>query len=445
MPDWSPALPGARLGPGSDRMIALLLTLPALAPCQAEPGFMPLFDGETLQGWVTRGGRYDGDAEWTVEEGCLVGRQKPDGTGGLLYTERPYTSFELRLEVRLDHPFDSGVFLRMEPERKGAQVTLDWREDGQIGAIYSDGYLRENPGGKELFHADEWNELRVRCTGFDMRIEAWLNGEPLIDYELPAGSPGYAPSGLIGLQVHGGRADTGAARFRNVRVRELPLFDQGWFESAGDRGLERVSERGRGAGWKPLFDGASLEGWQQEGEGERYLAQAGVLAFLARGAGGHLCTREDYRDFRLRLDFRMAEMANSGLFLRAARDGSNPAFSGCELQILDDYHWEEVTGTQLKPWQFTGSLYGAVPPGERALRPLGEWNTYEVLYRGTRLAVALNGRTLYDVDTSSLAPEQGEPFARRVPEGFIGLQHHGSEHVASERLIEFRNLFAQRL
>src|SRR4030095_1182860 len=104
---------------------------------------------------------------------------------------------------------------------------------------------------------------------------------------------------------------------------------------------------------------------------------------------GELLSREDFRDFRLRLDFRIARMANSGLFLRAARDGSNPAFSGCEVQILDDFDWESVTGTKLKPWQFTGSLYGSVPPGDRgALRALGEWNTYEVLYQGARLAGA---------------------------------------------------------
>jgi hypothetical protein len=418
--------------------LAALLWL-VQSPPSVEPGFTPLFDGHSLSGWVTRGGRYDGDAAWSVEEGCIVGRQGQDGAGGLLYTEKSYPSFELRLETRIDWPFDSGVFLRMAPEEKGAQVTLDWREQGEIGAIYSDGYLQHNPGGAARFRRDDWNELVLRCTGFDMRIEVWLNGEPLVDYQLPEGSPGYAPTGLIGLQVHGAREDTGAVRFRNIRLRELPLLGEEGFEARADGGLE-LTERGRALGWRSLFDGASLAGWEVAGERERYRAHDGVLAILARGAGGELRTSQVYRDFRLRLDFRLARMANSGLFLRAARDGS-----GCELQILDDFHWEEVTGSKLEPWQFTGSLYGALPPRERALRPLGEWNRYEVLYRGNRLAVALNGRTLFDVDTLALRPEQGQPFAQRAAQGFIGLQHHGSEHVDSETLIEFRNLFLQPL
>jgi hypothetical protein len=411
--------------------LARLALLVPLAPAQstAEPGFVPLFDGQTLDGWVTKGGRYDGAARWSVEDGCIVGRQGDDGAGGLLYTAEPHASFELRLEVRLDHPFDSGVFLRMAPEGRGAQVTLDWREDGEIGAIYSDGFLAHNTEGAALFRRDEWNDLRVRCTGFDMRVEAWLNGAPLVDYRLPDGSPGYAPTGLVGLQVHGERGDTGAARFRNVRLKPLPMF-----------GLEPFD------GWEPLAFDAELAGWQVAGDRAACRVTDGVLELLARGSGGHLLTRDDYRDYRLRLEFRFARMANSGVFLRAARDGSNPAFSGCEVQILDDFDWEKVTGTKLKPWQFTGSLYGAVAPRDRdALLPRGEWNVLEILHHGPRLAVALNGRPLYDVDTHALAPESGPPFAERAAAGFIGLQHHGPEHVTDEVMASFRGVHVQRL
>jgi len=425
-------------------LLALLVPL-TLSPLPQEDGFVALFDGKTLDGWVTRGGRYDGDASWSVEDGCIVGRQGPGGEGGLLYTARRHASFELRLEVKLDHPFDSGVFVHMAPEGKGAQLTLDWREDGEIGGVYSDGYLQHNPDGARLFRADEWNDLRVRCTGFDLHLEAWLNGQPLADYRLPPDSPGYASTGLIGVQVHGGRADTGTARFRNLRLRELPLFGDDLFV-ADASGLLTPTETAREAGWKALFDGVSLEGWEIEGEKDRFRIAEGVLSFLSTGGGGHLFTRQDYRDFRLRLDFRIARMANSGLFLRAARDGSNPAFSGCEVQILDDFDWELVTKTALKPWQFTGSLYGSVPPLERdALLPLGEWNTYEVLARGPRLALALNGRVLWDVDTHALQPESGEPFARRAAQGFIGLQHHGAEEQSGHEMVAFRNLFVQEL
>jgi len=425
---------------------ALLALCPA--PAGDEPGFRPLFDGKSLSGWVTRGGRYDGAARWTVEDGCLVGRQGPSGEGGLLYTDKPYASFELRLETKLDFPFDSGVFVRMVPperELKGAQVTLDWHDDGEIGAIYADGFLQHCEAGKAKFKKDEWNDLRVRCTGFDMRLEFWLNGEKLTDFQQPADAPGYAPTGLIGVQVHGGRDDTGTARFRNLRIRELPLFGEELFQ-ADAKGLLAPTKAASELGWKSLYDGKSLAGWDVEGDKDRFRFADGTLAFLSKGGGGHILTQADYQDFQLRLDFRIARMANSGLFLRAARDGTNPAFSGLEVQILDDFNWEAGTNSHLKPWQFTGSLYGSVPPGDRsAVHPLGEWNTYEVLYHGSRLAVALNGKTLYDVDTLALKPESGDPFEKRAKTGFIGLQHHGAETVSEEPMIAFRNLFVRKL
>ncbi|MDH3591348.1 MAG: DUF1080 domain-containing protein, partial [Planctomycetota bacterium] len=145
--------------------------------------------------------------------------------------------------------------------------------------------------------------------------------------------------------------------------------------------------------------------------------------------------------FHLRLDFKISLMANSGLFLRAKRDGSNPAYSGCEIQILDDFNWEKTTRSKLKEWQFTGSLYGAVAPKHKALKPLGEWNRYEVHYLGSRIQTVLNGRILYDVDTHKL--DVKPPFADRALAGFIGLQRHAPKHVEGEAYAWFRNVFVR--
>lgn len=416
-------------------------TTDALAVADAGE-WVALFDGETLAGWTERGGRYDGDADWTVEDGCIVGRQSADGQGGLLYTEGVYTSFELELEARIDHPFDSGIFVRMWPEGKGAQVTLDYREGGEIGAVYADGFLAHNTEAKARFRAGEWNRFRVLCTGFDLHVQAWMNGEPISDHRLEPDAPGYAPYGRIGLQVHGSRDDPpgNAARFRNVRVRELPVFD-GRFFTRGERGVV-PNRSGELAGWRPLFDGEDLSGWESDGE-DGWRARDGLIECLKAGSGSYLRTTRDFRDFRLRVDFRMARMANSGVYLRSRRDGGNPSYTGCELQILDDFDWERVTGTELAPWQLTGSLYGALPAGETALKRPGEWNRYEVLFRGPRLAVALNGRTLYDVDTRTLAAEP--PFAERAAEGFLGFQRYSAEHVEGDVSVAFRDVLVQPL
>ena len=403
-----------------------------------DPRMTNLFDGKTLAGWTPKGGRYDGDARWTVEDGCITGRVNEKGEGGLLYTEKPYTSFVFECDVRMDYPFDSGIFVRMVPPpkskpdtMKGAQVTLDDRPDGEIAAVYADGFLvHGEPTPGKYWRRNAWNHVKVEVTGFDMKIRAWINGNLATDFAMPPGTKGYAPTGLLGIQVHGGMGEPkeSAARFKDLRIRELPVFGE---DAPGH------------AGWTPLFDGKTLAGWQEHGTKGAWHAHDGVIGCTFGKDGGDLRTDEDFTDFDLRLEFLTARMANSGVFLRAKRDDSNPAYSGCEIQILDDFDWEKETKTTLKPWQFTGSLYGSVPanaPG--LLRPIGEWNAYEILCRGHRIAVALNGRTLYDVDVSEVPGDP--PFSARAPSGFIGLQRHEADGPPDEDGVRFRNLYVRR-
>jgi hypothetical protein len=114
-----------------------------------------------------------------------------------------------------------------------------------------------------------------------------------------------------------------------------------------------------------LFDGVTLDGWKIiGGGGDSVVVKDGAIVVEGHG-DGELRTVEEFGDFECTVDFRIARMANSGLFLRADPKGGNPAFSGCELQILDDFNWEKDTGSVLQPWQFTGSLYGSLPPSDR--------------------------------------------------------------------------------
>ena len=191
------------------------------------PGLRPVFDGQTLAGWTTSGGRYDGHAEWTVEDGAITGREGPGGAGGLIYTERAYANLDLELEMRISWPFDSGIFPRMVPDKKGVQLTIDYRPGGEVGGIYSEGYLQHNETGSDLFLRERWNHFELRLTGEDMHLEAWLNGTSLCDYRLPDDAEfraGFASSGLLGLQVHGsaGAPEGSAVQYRDIRIRELP-------------------------------------------------------------------------------------------------------------------------------------------------------------------------------------------------------------------------------
>lgn len=429
--------------------LGLLLVAPVVGQSRFDDsGFTPLFDGESLAGWVEKGGRYDGEALWSVEDGALTGRQGPGQAGGLIYTGRYYTNFIFSCDLWISYPFDSGIFLRMVPRSdggKGPQVTIDYRPDGEVGAIYADGFLMHNEEAKAAFRRDEWNHFEVRCVGRDFHLEVWMNGELITDYQLPESSDGYAPTGRIGLQVHGSRNDPEGSKvqFKNLRILELPDFDPQWFDCDAQGRLSPTAQ-GAEAGWKALFDGVDLSAWELSSGSIAdggYLVRDGLLVFPKDGPDGHLRTRADFEDFELRLDFRQGPHCNSGVFLRADRVRGNPSYSGCEIQILDDTAWSEG---ELKPWQVTGSLYGAIPPGQSALKPLGSWNTLEARFIGSRLRVELNGRQLYDVDTHQLEVAQGGPFAERARRGFIGLQRHAPDQVEGE-YAWFKNIYVREV
>ena len=457
-------------GAPTAQLIAVMLSAVTTGAIQvriSDPAFHSLFDGKSLSGWTPRGGHYDGDAVWAVADGCITGHTGADNAGGLLYTAEPHTSFEFQCECKLDYPFDSGIFVRMAPEGRGMQLTLDDRPDGEVGGLYSDGWIEHaRPAAAMAWHRGEWNHVFVRCTGFDMRLEAWINGVLVMDRVIPQefaadGKPLYAPRGLIGLQVHGGGSEgTGnSVRFRNLELRELPVFGELW---ATDRVLSPPEQSFRNTdrfqdGWHDLLAGAEpLDAWEAiDGEGDPhaptdYTVKDGVLSIPSTQPAGYLRTKADYRDFDLCFQFRQARMSNSGLFLRGRREsvgtdgahvsGGNPAYSGCEIQLLDDWNWEQDTHPTLNDWQFTGSLYGAVPPYRKGLlAPIGEWNTLEVLARGTRLACALNGQTLWDVDTAHVVADP--PFAQRAAAGFLGLQRYAAPDVQGAEALGVRDMW----
>lgn len=198
-----------------------------------EPGFESLFDGQTLNGWRKHlgtptehvGGR------WEVIDGAITGFQDPPGRGGFLVSDRPFSDFVLRLDVRLDYPVDSGVFLRVGEDGKSHQVTLDYRPKGDIGAIYlpwTQGMVFPNPQGVEALRKDEWNQVEILIKGEPALIQLRLNGRLITDFQhTEATTKGVGRSGGIALQVHPDVShvklwrEGNRVRFRNIRVKAL--------------------------------------------------------------------------------------------------------------------------------------------------------------------------------------------------------------------------------
>jgi len=191
-------------------------------------GFNPLFDGRSLDGW-RKLTEYSGDhGNWSVQEGVLTGEQHPEGKGGLLVTRKKYRNFEVYAEVKADYPVDSGIFLRVQPNVLSYQITIDYRPEGEVGALYcpgGGGFLVHNPEGTSLWEREEYNRVRARIQGQPPRIQAWINGTPVLNYKDTAQNEKMRvpEKGFIGIQVHPGPSwgKGNKIYFRKISVKEL--------------------------------------------------------------------------------------------------------------------------------------------------------------------------------------------------------------------------------
>lgn len=210
----------------------------------AEDKFVPLFDGKTLKGWWPHTGvpTFHVGGKFEVIDGNIVAMQDPPGKGGFLATKDRYGDFVIRLEVKMDYPSDSGVFLRMGEDGKSHQVTLDNRPDGDFGAIYlpwTQSSVLKSPEGIKSFKQKEWNDVQIKIEGEPARIQFWLNGTKVTDFQHTAETTKGVPrAGYIGLQIHPtvtthvNYKEGNQVCYRNIRIESLDKEKLGIGEKA---------------------------------------------------------------------------------------------------------------------------------------------------------------------------------------------------------------------
>ena len=167
-------------------------------------------------------------------------------------------------------------------------------------------------------------------------------------------------------------------------------------------------------GWKSLFDGKTLNGWEgrptfaPESKGDWTVKDGAIVCGGTKPSW--LSSKEHFSDFQLKLEFRGAENVNSGVFLRSQEAGQ-PHQTGYELQIWD-----------YQPAGFlTGSLVGSVKAGPAKVKG-GEWNTFDITAKGDHFVVLLNGKKVLDAKDA------------KHKEGVIGFQ------CQLDQKIEFRKI-----
>lgn len=187
-------------------------------------------------------------------------------------------------------------------------------------------------------------------------------------------------------------------------------------------------------GFTELFNGKDLTGWTLvKGRGKGYVVENGVLVCPEDG-GGNLFTEKEYSDFTLRLEWRLWDGGNNGVGIRAPLEG-DAAYVGMEIQVLDEASEKYKKPPGLRPQQMTGSVYDVFAAKSGHVKREGQWNTYEIVAKGRKIKVTLNGVVITDVDLDSVKDEavlKKHPGLARKS-GHIGFLGHGTR-------VEFRNI-----
>ena len=189
-------------------------------------------------------------------------------------------------------------------------------------------------------------------------------------------------------------------------------------------------------GFAPLFNGKNLDGWKlMGGTGPGYIVEGDRIVCPSDG-GGNLFTEKEYANFILRVEFKLSPGGNNGVGLRAPYEG-DAAYQGMEIQVLDD---PAEQYKDIQPGQHSGSIYLVFPAKQGALKPTGEWNSYEITANGRHVSINLNGTMVVDADLDTMKDprilRQHPGLARTT--GHIGLLGHRSH-------VEFRNILVKEL
>jgi len=214
------------------KFIVAILAIATISGCsvtksanRSENGkWKALFDGETLNGWVQRGGK----ARYHVEDGAIVGTTVQHTPNSFLCTKKIYGNFILELEFKVDPSLNSGVQIRSRSLKEykngrvhGYQVEIDPSERAWTGGIYDEARrgwlndLKDNAPARKAFKNDQWNHFRIEAIGDS--IKTWVNGVPAADLV-----DSMTPTGFIALQVHSTQSEKSLyVRWRNIRIQDL--------------------------------------------------------------------------------------------------------------------------------------------------------------------------------------------------------------------------------
>jgi hypothetical protein len=379
-------------------LLSLAMTASAAAGSPSSD-WIPLFNGQNLEGWRAS----ENKDTFRVEDGAIVAK----GERSHLFYVGPvqgadFKNFELKVDVLTKPNANGGIYFHTKYQETGwpdlgfeVQVnntyTRDHRKTGSLYMIHDI--------TAQLAQDDEWFTEHIIVTG--KRVIVRVNDRVVVDWTEPdtpvppANAPGRVLNrGTFALQGH----DPGSVvYYRNILVKPLP----------DDVLSTRSSE-----GWLSLFDGRTLDGWQQINGTGRYRVDDGtILGETVEGSpNSFLCTKKNYSDFELEFEVLLDPRLNSGVQIRSQSlpEFKNGRVHGYQVEIATNGNAGFIYDEARRGWLSTDRS------DEKARKAFkdGEWNHYRIVAVGDAMRVWINGVPIEDLSDSMTRT------------GFIGLQVH---------------------
>ncbi len=229
------------------------------------------------------------------------------------------------------------------------------------------------------------------------------------------------------------------------------------FSCSGEKEIETeevTMETTADSEWISLFDGQSFSGWHKYGGGEvgnAWKIEDGAIYLDAAnkdgwqtGDGGDIVTDEEFENFHLKYEWKIAQNGNSGVifFINETPEYEYPWQTGPEMQVLDNEGHPDAKIISHR----AGDLYDLIVSSEETVKPYGEWNQAEIIADNGKLEFVLNGTTI--VSTMMWTSEwealiadskfKDMPGFGKFKKGKIALQDHGD-------LVHYRNIELKKL
>ena len=207
-------------------------------------------------------------------------------------------------------------------------------------------------------------------------------------------------------------------------------------------------------GWISLFDGKTTAGWHSYGKttvGDAWKVADGTLYLDTitksgwQTTGGDLCTADEYENFDLKLEWKIAPKGNSGIIFYIHEDTAKYDYvwkTGPEMQVLDNEGHDD--GKIIK--HHAGDLYDLISCSIETVKAVGEWNQVEIISVNGKLDFILNdtnvvSTTMWDDNWKKIIA--GSKFKDMTDfgtfkKGKIALQDHGF-------MVWYRNIKIKKL